>query len=305
MRPSRNRRWGHPVMIRLLERLSIDAKKAGWNGLMIGDIAQPRGGPMLTGHASHQIGLDADVWMRPMPDRRWSRREREKTSAISVLKKRSVYVDDRIWTKGHEGVLRTAASYPEVQRLFVHPGIKKKLCDTVKGDRTWLRKVRPYWGHHYHFHIRLHCPPGSTNCKRQKSTGWGTGCDKSLDWWFKVAFAPKKKTEKKVAKKKKKKKVRRFKTMADLPAACRTVLAGPEPASLAAVTLRPQTADAAIAARSSTDEIVEDSAGSGDAIATAITAAAAKTPAMTAADSVAGGSAGAYIAVPTPRPVTQ
>src|SRR5690349_16899417 len=70
MRLSRNRRWGHPRMISLLERLSRDAAaKDGWSGLLVGDISQPRGGPMLTGHASHQVGLDADVWLTPMPKR--------------------------------------------------------------------------------------------------------------------------------------------------------------------------------------------------------------------------------------------
>jgi penicillin-insensitive murein DD-endopeptidase len=49
MRLSRNRRWGHPQMIALIERLSHDAvEKIGWPGLLLGDISQPRGGPMLS-----------------------------------------------------------------------------------------------------------------------------------------------------------------------------------------------------------------------------------------------------------------
>jgi murein endopeptidase len=68
MRPSRNRNWAHPAMIKLIERLATEAKaNDGWNGLLVGDMSQPRGGPMLTGHASHQTGLDADVWLTPMP----------------------------------------------------------------------------------------------------------------------------------------------------------------------------------------------------------------------------------------------
>ncbi len=289
MRPSRNRRWGHPNLIRLLERLSVDAKKIGWNGLMIGDISQPRGGPMLSGHASHQVGLDADIWLRQMPNRRWSRLEREKTSAISVLKRGTVRVDNRIWTKAHEGVLKTASNYRQVQRIFVHPGIKKKLCDTVKGDRRWLRKVRPYWGHHYHFHLRMYCQPGSANCKRQKSTGQGTGCDSSLDWWFKVAFAPKKKVKKK---KVKKKKVRRYTVMADLPAACRTVLNGPGPTSLAGVTLKPSTTK--FAAKRPV----------GSKVTTAVAASLASSPAAKAAKSMAASShKWGRIPVPKPRPI--
>lgn len=297
MRPSRNRRWGHPNLIRLLERLSIDAKKLGWNGLMVGDISQPRGGPMLSGHASHQVGLDADIWLRPMPNRRWSRQEREKTSAISVLKKGTVRVNNRIWTKAHEGVLKTAAQYRQVQRIFVHPGIKKKLCNTVKGDRRWLNKIRPYWGHHYHFHVRLRCQPGSPGCKSQQSTGSGTGCDKTLDWWFKVAFAKKKKIKKKKItkkkkKKRKKKKSRRYKIMADLPQACRVVLNGPTPKSIASVTLKPggRSGNTAIAAVK-TESV------------SAITASASESPAAKAAKAVMSKSTSQEkFTIPTPRP---
>lgn len=239
MRPSRNLRWGHPNLIKQIKRLSIDAKRFGWNGLLVGDMSQPRGGP-VKGHASHQVGLDADIWLRPMPNRRMSRLERQKTSSTWMLKKGSVYVDNRVWTKAHEKLLKTAASYRQVDRLFVHPGIKKKLCDTVTGDRSWLRKVRPYWGHQSHFHMRIKCPPGSPTCKKQAAPPAGIGCGKSLDWWFNVAFAPKKKTvKKKTTKKKKKKKARRYKTMADLPKICRVVLNGPAPTSLASVVAKP------------------------------------------------------------------
>ena len=89
MRLSRNRRWGHPTMIKLIEKLSRDAVADGWPGLLLGDISQPRGGPMLTGHASHQIGLDADIWLTPMPDRRLSASERETMSAVSMIKKKA------------------------------------------------------------------------------------------------------------------------------------------------------------------------------------------------------------------------
>ena len=51
----------------LLERVARKAPEInGWPGLLVGDISQPRGGPMLTGHASHQFGLDADVWLPPI-----------------------------------------------------------------------------------------------------------------------------------------------------------------------------------------------------------------------------------------------
>ncbi|MCR4268890.1 penicillin-insensitive murein endopeptidase [Nitratireductor sp. ZSWI3] len=230
MRLSRNRRWGHPELVATLERLSREAARDGWRGLLVGDISQPRGGPMLTGHASHQIGLDADIWFTPMPARRFTNAERENVSAVSMLKGDSLYVDDRKWTPAHEAVLRRAASYPQVERILVHPGIKKKLCDTVRGDRRWLQKVRPFWGHHYHFHLRIGCPAGSSGCKPQAAPPPGDGCDKSLDWWFTdEPWRP--------AKGPAKPKARDIMTMASLPAACRAVLDAPSPASEMAVTL--------------------------------------------------------------------
>ena len=57
MRLSRNRYWGNPSLVAFIKRLADHAKEVGWNGLLVGDMSQPRGGPMLSGHSSHQIGL--------------------------------------------------------------------------------------------------------------------------------------------------------------------------------------------------------------------------------------------------------
>ena len=71
MRLSSNRSYGHHDMIALIKRLAARAlKDAGWPGSLVGDIAQPRGGPALSGHASHQIGLDGDQRLTPLPERR-------------------------------------------------------------------------------------------------------------------------------------------------------------------------------------------------------------------------------------------
>ena len=230
MRISRNRRWGHPVMIDLIEKLSRDATADGWPGLLIGDISQPRGGPMLTGHASHQIGLDADIWFTPMPSRRLSAQERENMSATSLVNEKTHLVKEKLWRSEHARLLKRAASYPEVERILVNPGIKKKLCDTVKGDRSWLRKVRPFWGHDYHFHIRIGCQAGSPGCKRQEATPASDGCDKSLAWWFtEEPWRPNKNPDAP--------KARDLMTMASLPKECRAVLAAPSPESEMAVTI--------------------------------------------------------------------
>src|SRR6202000_3084146 len=134
-RLSRNRYWGHPELIALLKRLSVKAHKdAGWPGILVGDIGQPRGGPALSGHASHQIGLDADVWLTPMPDHRLSRQEREEMSAVMMVRDDRLDIDPHVFTPGHVLVLRDAAKEPSVERIFVNPAIKKALCREAKGD---------------------------------------------------------------------------------------------------------------------------------------------------------------------------
>ncbi|MBZ8133665.1 penicillin-insensitive murein endopeptidase [Afifella sp. IM 167] len=219
MRLSRNRNWGHPRLVAFLRWLADEAAaRDGWPGLLLGDMSQPRGGPMLTGHASHQVGLDADIWLTPMPNRRLSAAERENISATPVVEPGPHTVHEDVWTPAHGRLIRRAASNPQVQRIFVAPGIKKKLCETATGDRSWLAKVRPYWGHNYHMHVRLYCPQGSPGCKPQRGTGSDDGCGAPLAWWYsKEPYAPAKPS--KPAPKK------REITLASLPAACRNVLA--------------------------------------------------------------------------------
>jgi penicillin-insensitive murein endopeptidase len=186
MRLSRNRNWGHPRLINFLEKVSGKLKSEGvWPGFLVGDMAQPRGGPMITGHASHQIGLDADIWLMPMPGRTFSRAEREETSATNMVRSDRLDVDYSRWTPNHLAMLRGVAQQPEVQRVFVNAAIKKAICRDATGDRSWMSKLRPIYGHDYHFHIRLACPAGEADCQHQEPPPSGDGCDSSLDWWFK------------------------------------------------------------------------------------------------------------------------
>jgi penicillin-insensitive murein DD-endopeptidase len=220
MRLSRNRNWGHPNLINYLERLSERGTQVGWSGLLVGDMSQPRGGPMLTGHASHQVGLDADVWLRPMPDHVLSREEREEMSATMVVADDRKDVDPKVWTPAHLNILKAAASDPLVERIFVNAAIKKDLCREAGSDRAWLQRIRPYWQHDYHFHVRISCPAGSLDCKRQDPAPAGDGCGKELAWWFTDAVLhPKPEPEPT--------KPPPYLKMADLPAACRQVLAAP------------------------------------------------------------------------------
>jgi penicillin-insensitive murein endopeptidase len=213
MRLSRNRNWGHPNLIKYLERFANKAPSIGWAGLLVGDMAQPRGGPMLTGHWSHQVGLDADIWLTPMPDRELTRQEREEMSATNVVADDWNDVRPDVWSEKYINLYKMAAKDPEVERVLANPAIKKALCRDVKGDRSWLHKIRPVVGHNYHFHIRIGCPADSPECKAQLVTPTDEGCGAELDAWFKL---PTKEPPPSVA--------RKPLLMSALPAACKQVL---------------------------------------------------------------------------------
>lgn len=188
MRLSRNRNWGHPEMIGYLQDLSREAVRIGWRGLYVGDISQPRGGPMTSGHASHQMGLDADIWMLPPSRLNLTRAERENISSISVRTEDQRNINAN-WTAQHHALLRAAASDPRVDRVFVAAAVKIEMCRTAtRADTAWLQRIRPIAGHNYHFHVRLRCPAGSRGCQTQTPTvaelsNGGNGCDASLQWW--------------------------------------------------------------------------------------------------------------------------
>lgn len=142
MRVSRNRYWGNPSLVAFIKRLADHAKEVGWNGLIVGDMSQPRGGPMLSGHSSHQIGLDVDIWFTPMPDHELSPEEREFNMALNMVAKDRRDVDPAVWTHERTATVRAAAQDPVVTRIFVNAAIKKAMCREVGSGRSWLSKVR-------------------------------------------------------------------------------------------------------------------------------------------------------------------
>lgn len=230
MRLSRNRNWGQPELVEYLVDLSRKAREVGWPGLYIGDMSQPRGGPMTSGHASHQIGLDADIWLLPPARLDLSTADRERISSISVRTEDQTRINAN-WTPAHGALLKIAASDPRVDRVFVAAAVKIELCRTAKkSDTDWLQKIRPIYGHNTHFHVRLKCPRGARHCETQKPTvselsNGGNGCDDTLMWWVTTYLEELKNPPKPTKPQGKRKKTPREFTMSDLPRQCSAVLA--------------------------------------------------------------------------------
>jgi len=186
MRLSRQRFYGHPDLKYVIETLGQQVVAQRLGTLLIGDLGQPRGGPTLSGHRSHQTGLDVDIWFllsAQAASRPLTRVERESLSAPSVLVGKSDNINHSQWSAANERVLELAAKIPAVDRIFVNPSIKRELCRRYHGQR-WLQKIRPWWKHDDHFHVRLKCPANNKNCIGQPPLPAGDGCDASLAWWF-------------------------------------------------------------------------------------------------------------------------
>lgn len=186
MRTSRHRYYAHPDMRTFIRVFSRQVKTNNLGTLLVGDIGQPRGGPTLKGHASHQVGLDADIWFwldAPVDTGKFSQPERERLSARSMLNGKRNGINRQRFGRRQIATLKLAAEHANVQRIFVNPYIKKELCQ-VTHKAPWLNKIRPWWGHHYHFHIRLACPADESQCRAQAMVPPGSGCGKALAWWF-------------------------------------------------------------------------------------------------------------------------
>jgi penicillin-insensitive murein endopeptidase len=187
IRNSRNRHWGHPQTVRYMTELGQKLDRAGFPPIYVGDMSQPRGGPMAFGHASHQTGLDVDIWFSLLPKAALPPAQREQVPLPWLVTQDQTAIDRANFESRHIDLLRFAAEDRRVDRIFVHWQIKKHLCQVVKGDRRWMNKIRAWWGHAEHFHVRLACPSDSPACLPQAPLANNDGCGEELNWWLTVA----------------------------------------------------------------------------------------------------------------------
>lgn len=219
IRAHRNRYWGHPDLIAFVKRLGRFAAASFQRPILVADIAQPRGGP-ITGHASHESGLDADIRLLLLRPEELSASYLRRPPNVSMLNAGKGEIDRTRWSSRQVKLIRFAAQDPAVDRIFVHPVIKRELCRSVGTDRRWLGKVVPWYGHHAHMHVRMSCPAGSPQCRPQKAVPAGDGCGRPLTWWLEVALPAARVWLKRARRKPAK---RRYAPPV-LPAACKAVL---------------------------------------------------------------------------------
>lgn len=173
-----NHHFAHNQLIEFVSEFAKNIDALG-SGLLIGELSQVRGGPFASGHASHQIGLDVDILFYTHPEQRvrsLSVEERDHIHTPSMLNGNGL-VDPSRFGPDQILKLKLASLDPKTERIFVNPAIKLYLCNNLDTEELfWLRKVRPWRGHHAHFHVRIQCPLDSKECVSQDPPPEGDGC---------------------------------------------------------------------------------------------------------------------------------
>jgi penicillin-insensitive murein DD-endopeptidase len=194
----RNRHYAHTSLVQFIHRLSLWSESNKLGKVVVGDLAQPAGGPLAGDHLSHQIGLDADIRLHLLPPEQTIKNRNNFNSTdvtrCALKDKKDIqytFFHDK-WPLTSTQLLQKAAQDETVERIFVSAAIKKHLCEIFPDKPSWLKKIRPEWGHTSHFHVRLQCPPGMKNCEAQPaittdaSDSTNVGCS-GVDYqsWFK------------------------------------------------------------------------------------------------------------------------
>lgn len=183
LRPERRRYYSHPVMHQYILDLARQAHKLGLPDILVGDMAMPKGGPFSSGHKSHQMGLDADFWFR-FSAKKLTTRQRNTIQPVQMVDFSTNKVT-KAFTNQQITLLKLAAQDPRVERIFVNPPIKEAMCEHFAGtSESWMGKLRPWFGHDTHFHVRLRCPVGSKDCQSQAPVPAGDGCGEELQSWL-------------------------------------------------------------------------------------------------------------------------
>ena len=188
MRLSRNRNWGHPELVALVEKLAIEAREHdGWPGLLVGDLSQPRGGPMLTrprqppGRARRRHLAHADA--RPAPDR-----------AGAGGPVGHVHAGARRGVGRSQDVDRRARSPAEARRLLRRawsgssctPPSRRRCARRPPRTRTapGCTRSAPTGATTTISTCASPAPSGSTNCEHQPPLPNDDGCGKELTNWL-------------------------------------------------------------------------------------------------------------------------
>lgn len=188
MRPAMAKFYGHTELRDFIYKLGKQTINSGNGQLMIGDLSHKDGGELI-GHASHQNGLDVDIWFYRPKDTitDLANDQRDSSKFPHFLNPATNEFYPNMWNTKLDNVLKMAASDSRVAKIFVNAGVKRRLCRIFPGEK-FLSKIRPWYRHHEHFHVRLKCPENSPSCENQPEIKSLDCSGDNIDWWFGPAF---------------------------------------------------------------------------------------------------------------------
>lgn len=149
--------------------------------LLIGNMSTSKGGRLGT-HLSHQNGMDVDIGYIHPPQVKVAQFidvVSPKDIGKNLLLKEQLYLFNLAVHSNEES---------RVDRIFVHPTIKKALCATARsmgaldaGNENvyaveTLRRLIPDVNHANHFHLRVKCTKENPRCIQMAEPAKGHGC---------------------------------------------------------------------------------------------------------------------------------
>jgi len=176
----RNRGFGTLMLINIAMEASsiLNANFPAGERVQFGDMSNKDGG-FLSGHNSHQNGLDVDVSYMRMDYREQDQFDIDGFDENFVIKN---ILSPNFDMERNLFIFKSLVSTNKVNRIFVDQVIKNAICEHVikigqrELYRETLRRLRHWPNHLNHFHLRLVCPSDSSKCEEQTPPPDGDGC---------------------------------------------------------------------------------------------------------------------------------
>lgn len=183
MRTDQRRYFGHPDLVMFIQRLSRQVSNLGMGTVLIGDMGMPAGGRFNGGHASHQTGLDVDIFLQ-LPKTRWTSAQLLRPQALDLVSRDGKHVVPTLWKPEIFSLIKLAAQIKTSRAFLLIRRLSNNFALMRAPIATGCAKCDHWFQHRAHMHVRLRCPADSLECEDQPLPPPGDGCGAELQSWF-------------------------------------------------------------------------------------------------------------------------
>jgi murein endopeptidase len=187
---ARNRYYATEALVKLLTTTSTDFFKTYKRRVLVGDLSAKRGGK-ISGHASHQSGLDADLALfytnikgKPVEAKGFTTLDDNGASNNQKL----FFDANTTWL-----FVKALLAHPEVQvqYVFLYDPLVQLLLEAAKQDGASdellervaliVRQPSDSSKHDDHMHLRIYCPDDAEELCEQTGPVWSFLSEKRAD----------------------------------------------------------------------------------------------------------------------------